>query len=54
MCIPKKYNLEPISIRKYKDKPYFKKKVRKTPGKEEMCYYYGTFDLSEFLEKPTN
>jgi len=50
MIIPHNLNLTPIPIWKYKEKAVFKAKFWWNNWGEEIAYYYGRFDLTEFLE----
>lgn len=54
ISIPESYNIIPLSIRKYNKQAVFKSKLRQT-DKERTYFYYGKFDLTEYLEhnKPT-
>lgn len=50
IVIPEKYGIIPLCIHKYNQRPIFKSKLRKT-GNEYTYFYYGNFDLTEYLEQ---
>ena len=49
--LPKSMNMQPLPVRKYSHKKALFKKRPWMVGGEEQIYFYGKFDLSEYLEE---
>lgn len=50
MAIPADLGLEPVPIRKHDSDLYYQKKKRTDANKKVIYYFYGAFDLTNYLE----